>query len=280
MNVICFDTFKLDQILSTPYPKPMKIYILITLFIVSCSSPQKRVEKTPTGQILTPQTSTNVDLVDHKFFKISYDKQRRLARYVVYQLSADQLRAKSAEREDKFIADPILKSRNIPYVLPNEYVRTGFDRGHLAPSADFTWNQEANDKTFVMSNMAPQSKNLNRDAWRRLEEKVRKWACGEKLVTVITGPVLTAGMPTLPSGLEIPQSFYKIIIDETPPVKTIAFLYHQEDRGDVLAKRMISVDSIEQMTGIAFNQINPNLLQDKIRRPASLNEWHEEDCKN
>jgi endonuclease G len=251
----------------------MKTYLILFLLLTACST-QKI-----TNSDIKKSASFSESLIDHKYFKISYDQNRRLARYVIYQMSAEQLSHKVASREDKFIADPLLKSRNIPYVLPSEYVRSGYDRGHLAPSADFTWSQEANDMTFVMSNMAPQSKNLNRDAWRRLEDKVRKWACGEKLVTVITGPVLVDNLPRLPSGLEIPQEFFKVVIDETPPVKVVAFLYHQTDKGDVLEERMIPLNSIEKMTGMAFNKEFPQIMKDeKLRRPASLNEWKEADC--
>lgn len=216
-------------------------------------------------------------VLDHKFFKISYNMKRRLPNFVSYELTAEHLKAKEASREDKFIPDPLLKQKNLPFVVSAEYVKTGYDRGHMAPSADFAWSQEANDLTFVMSNMAPQKPKLNRDAWKRLEEQVRKWACGEEKVTVVTGPVLKERLATLPSGLEIPEAFFKIIIDETPPKKAIAFMYYQEDSGDMLAERMIPLKNIESATGIAFNREFPD-LNGKIRIPASTNEWKEADC--
>lgn len=223
-------------------------------------------------------SGTPIIILDHKYFKITYDQEKRLARYVVYQLTAEHLRSKAAGRKDKFIPDPILKDKNIPHVRPSEYAHSNFDRGHLAPSADFAWNQEANDLTFVMSNMVPQSANLNRDAWRRLEDQVRKWACGEKVVSVITGPILRAGLPRLKSGLEIPQEFFKIVIDETPPVKLISFIYHQNDKGDVLSHRMIPISKIEESAGIAFHLELPQMKSENLRLPASLNEWKEADC--
>lgn len=73
-----------------------------------------------------------------------------------------------------------MKEKGIPFVVPAEYAKTGYDQGHMAPAADFAWNQDASNTTFVMSNIAPQTPNLNRDSWKRLEDKVRKWACGEK----------------------------------------------------------------------------------------------------
>ena len=223
--------------------------------------------------------SSNIIMIDHKYFKIAYNPSKRLAQYVSYQLTASQLRNKSARRTNKFITDPFLFHKKIPYVVTAEYAKSGYDRGHLAPSADFVWDQEANNMTFVMSNMAPQLPGLNRDAWKRLEDQVRKWACGEEKITVITGPIFSSNLTTLKSGLEIPQRFFKVIIDETPPIKMIAFIYHQEDKGNVMLERIVPMNNIEKATEIAFNQNFPVLNNDKIRAPASLNQWKEADCK-
>jgi endonuclease G len=275
-----------------------KSYILIVLsalFISGCatrppvvvSEPPVKVKKEVVTKvkekvarpIAVTKPSPDVIMIDHQYFKIAYNFKRRLPEYVTYQLTAEQLRSKSAERKNKFVPDPYLVNKDLPYVVTSEYNRSGYDRGHLAPSADFAWSQDANNMTFVMSNMAPQTPGLNRDAWKRLEDQVRKWACGEEKVTVITGPVLTDNLPTLKSGLEIPQDFFKIVIDETAPKKMIAFLYHQTDKGNVLKERMVPMNNIEKATGIAFTQDFPELQSGKMRVPASLNEWKEADCK-
>lgn len=275
--------------------KTYSLILLLTLFVSSCATrptierpvPAVKEEKIQTKvskeKTLKPDVvakkSTDIIMIDHVYFKIAYNAKRRLPEYVTYDLSASQLRSKSAERNNKFIPDPYLVEKKIPYVVTAEYAKSGYDRGHLAPSADFAWDQDANNMTFVMSNMAPQSPGLNRDAWKRLEDKVRKWACGEEKVTVITGPVLAQNLPRLDSGLEIPQDFFKIIIDQTPPKKVIAFLYHQTDKGDVMSERVVPMNSVEKFTGIAFNQDFPELRNEKMRVPASLNEWKEADCK-
>ncbi len=269
--------------------KTYSVVVVLLLLVSSCATRPPLVVKpvakeeasktvTKTKQI-EPKRSSEIIMINHKYFKIAYNPSKRLAEYVTYQLTAAQLTSKSAERHNKFIPDPYLVDNNIPYVVTAEYAKSGYDRGHLAPSADFAWNQDANNMTFVMSNMAPQSPGLNRDAWKRLEDQVRKWACGEEKVTVITGPILSDHLPTLKSGLEIPQEFFKIVIDETPPKKTIAFLYHQTDKGNVLSERIVPMKNIEKASGIAFNQFFPELRNEKMRVPASLNEWKEAECR-
>lgn len=265
--------------------KPHFFILVIFLLVSGCASrPPKNVNESKVWEksekrLVVKKVVTPIIMIDHQYFKIAYNPKRRLPEYVTYQLTADHLKSKSAERNNKFIPDPYLVDNNIPYVVTGEYAKSGYDRGHLAPSADFAWDQDANNKTFVMSNMAPQTPGLNRDAWKRLEDQVRKWACGEEKVTVITGPVLTDHLPRLESGLEIPQDFFKIIIDETAPKKTIAFLYHQTDKGNVLSERMVPLNNIEKVTGIAFNQDFPEMRNEKMRVPASLSEWKEADCR-
>lgn len=265
----------------------MKIYVLFSLILLTSCSNLKQKENTFSVEVSSVDkniisqdgftTNQKPVLIDHKYFKIAYNSEKRIAQYVWYVLTADQLKIKSASRGDKFIPDPILKKKNIPFVVSSEYSKTGFDRGHLAPSADFSWNQEANDLTFVMSNMVPQTASLNRDSWKRLEDQVRRWACGEERLTIITGPILENGLPTLKSGLVIPKKFFKIIIDETPPKKIISFIYNQQDKGDVLAKRVVPYSNIEQETKIAFSEKFNELKKDS-RKPASLNEWREAEC--
>jgi DNA/RNA endonuclease G (NUC1) len=185
-------------------------------------------------------------VLDHKYFVVHYDKSYRLARYVNYTLTADQLKkSKPGAREDDFRADPMLATFKSTSVTPKEYLHSGYDQGHLANSKDFSYSSEANSATFVMSNMAPQKPNLNRNAWLKLENQVRKWACGENQVTVITGPILKKDLKKLKSGLVIPEKFFKIVLDETPPKKSLAFIYTQADKGDMMAKRQVSVADLK-----------------------------------
>lgn len=195
---------------------------LCVLHLSSCASLSKkssvenkdypvRVEESSARneKVFKSEVSSTIDLVvDHKFFKIVYDPDTRLAKYVSYDLKSSDPKMKSYKRKDRFREDPILVKKGIPTSKPSEYTKSGYDKGHLAPSADFSWNEEANDLTFVMSNMVPQKASLNRDAWRRLEAKVRLWACGEDHISVITGPIELVHLPRLKSGLAIPEQFF------------------------------------------------------------------------
>src|SRR5262249_46191289 len=153
-----------------------------------------------------------------------------------------------------FQQDPRLVAAGVPAVSPDWYRHSGYDRGHLAPSADFAWDRKANESTFVLSNVAPQSRGLNRGAWRILEAKVRSWACHEGKVRVITGPVLDADLESLNGHpVPVPRRFFKIVIDETPPRKAIGFLLLQTDRrSDAYRSRVVTLRELERQTHLAF----------------------------
>ncbi len=271
----------------------MKMTFLFALFIVGCStSPIKKTEtvmvkedkELKEREITSPDevqgflAASVEEVIDYKFFKIVYDSKLRIAKYVSYTLTAENLKKKPIKRKDRFRVDPHLVNKGIPAVKPSEYLNTGYDKGHLAPSADFAWSAEANDLTFVMSNMAPQKPGLNRDAWKRLENKVRRWACGEKKISVITGPVIVDGLSLLKSGLVIPNDFFKIIIDETPPRKILTFIYNQNDKGDVLIKRIVSLSKIKNVTKYNFAEFVKAFDDKESRSPASIKSWKEADC--
>lgn len=244
---------------------------------VPSTEKSQQLEKREYPKKLVPIKDPNHVLLDHKYFQIGYDKQYRLPRYVRYTVTAEQLKNKNAKRKNKFIPDPILAEKNLHPVVTKDYVKSGYDRGHMAPSADFSFSQEANNLTFVMSNMAPQSPNLNQKAWKRLEEQVRKWGCGEERITVITGPILTPNLAKLKSGIPVPEEFYKIVIDETPPKKTLAFIYNQKDDHKVkYQERITTLENVLQKANL-----NPGLFMEhdkNIRTISSLNDWKEAAC--
>jgi DNA/RNA endonuclease G (NUC1) len=51
---------------------------------------------------------------------------------------------------------------------PKDYARSGFDRGHLRPSADRTRSVDDNSQTFLMTDMHPQRLELNQVRWGKL----------------------------------------------------------------------------------------------------------------
>ncbi len=121
------------------------------------------------------------------------------------------------ERADNFRAD--LRVPEQWRVDLDDYVSSGFDRGHLISSADRRARAIENSETFLMSNMAPQRPGFNRGIWKELEEAVRQLASDERYLEVyaICGPLFDFRRPVekLGDGVAIPHGFFKSVLAET-----------------------------------------------------------------
>jgi endonuclease G len=143
----------------------------------------------------------------------------------------------------------------------------GWDRGHLAPSADFRWSEQALSESFFYSNMSPQLADFNREGWAELEGLLRGYVvrAGHQLV-VVTGGVLKEGLSTIDRGVNrvsIPEQFYKVVLD-VEAGKAIGFLMPNEKLRYPLAHYAVSVDAVEALTGLDFF----NLIDDQDRVEA------------
>jgi endonuclease G len=146
-----------------------------------------------------------------------------------------------------------------------DYKGSNFDRGHMAPAGDMTWDQEAMDQSFLLSNMAPQvGTGLNRGIWKYLEEYVRDLVEEDGELVVITGPVIgdsTAAIsngkkikrkPDEDLGVTVPESFYKIVYDPRRK-RAIAFLLPNKNiPGHDFSKYIVTIGEIEDDTGLEF----------------------------
>ncbi|MBG7606308.1 MAG: DNA/RNA non-specific endonuclease, partial [Actinobacteria bacterium] len=121
------------------------------------------------------------------WFITCHDNMHRVPEWVSYHLTAESLSG-DAERTDDFRPDPALPERHRAEL--DDYVGSGYDRGHMAPAAAFRRSEEAMSETFKLSNMAPQTPSLNRVMWRLLEDDVRELASKSANIWVFTGSLV------------------------------------------------------------------------------------------
>lgn len=99
-----------------------------------------------------------------------------------------------------------------------DYVRSGYDRGHLISSADRLAKDIANSETFLMSNMAPQKPGFNRGIWKELEMAVRSLAARDEFLEVYTicGPLFhfKREVEQLGEDVAVPHGFFKSVLAE------------------------------------------------------------------
>ena len=220
-----------------------------------------------------PAVGSNDQLVRRVGYTLKYVEKYELPAWVAYILQQDQIEGKE-ERENRFMPDPAVRSRT---AVSADYTRSGYDRGHMAPAADFKNSYQVMKETFYMSNICPQEPQFNRGIWLDLEKMVRAWAYKYKKIYVVTGPVLEPGLPTIGrlNKVAVPKQFYKVVLYINPPyVKGIAFLMNNEPSNAPLTKFVVSIDQVERLTGVDFFPRLPDTIEDKVEAKSMAGEWY------
>jgi endonuclease G len=210
-------------------------------------------------------------VITHIGYTLAYDTTYLLAKWVAYELTKEETNS-NIDRDDRFVADPKLTSHS---AKNEDYKGTGYDKGHLAPCADMSFSDTTMQESFYLSNMAPQKPGFNRGVWKRLETQTREWAIDNTAVYIVTGPILTEGLPTIGKNkVTVPEYFYKVILDYTPPeVKGIGFIMENEGSKIPLQEFAISIDSVEKVTGIDFFYQLPDKQEKIIEGKVDPDKW-------
>jgi endonuclease G, mitochondrial len=257
------------------------IFIVIIILVLLVNLRKGSRENLPTDFDKTSfnylPASTANQIIQHTNFTLSYSEKDEQAEWVAYQLTRDELR-NVAEREDNFREDPKVFSGS---ATPDDYRRSGYDRGHLAPAGDMGFSEKAMSESFYMSNISPQDRAFNRGIWKALEGQTRDWIAENGSLYVVTGGVLTEKIKVIgkKNKVTVPKYFYKVLLGldgpglDGPDIKAIAFLLPNKSSNAPLSQFVISIDSLENMTGIDFFPALPDELEAKLESSTSLIGW-------
>jgi endonuclease G len=211
------------------------------------------------GKNSVPSIDTEDAIVEHSAMLLSYDEASEgpeWVSHIVYpETETDRAKRKNNFRQDKKVST--LSATADYYSSLNKLDDdVTYDRGHMAPSADFSWWQRAMDESFYYSNMSPQQSGLNRNKWRIMEDVIRAYSTRTgNLLYVTTGPLFTGIIedPLPDSKIDIPGAYFKVIVD--PIAKTgIGFVLPNDfiSTKEKLINYYHSIDDIEEMTGLDF----------------------------
>ena len=224
-------------------------------------------------EIALPTPIQGEEIVNHSAYTLSYNDEHEQPNWVVHMVTKDILYG-AVSRTNDFRPDPNLKCGSMDSV---DYWNSGFDRGHLAPSADFRWSLNALSESYYYSNMSPQVADLNRGAWSKLENQGREWSLDCNELFVVTGPVLKPNLPKVQQGsfrLSIPEYYYKIFVDlYGPEYKAIAFIMPNKKIDDPIMNYVVSIDEIEKKTGIDFFPTLDDSLEERLEKKSIVEEW-------
>jgi len=137
----------------------------------------------PSGATTSTSNPNNYLMVKTQY-TLSYNNSKGEANWVSWHLSSAWLG--SATRCDCFSSDASLPATFFKATTSN-YTNTGFDRGHMCPSADRNGSSSDNAATFLMTNIMPQAPMLNQQPWENLEDYCRSLTAAGYEMYIISG---------------------------------------------------------------------------------------------
>ena len=155
------------------------------------------------------QTQRTAQSICREGYFVAYDAPVKIPVYVAYTLKPENALG-CFPRTNAFVAD---RSLNGTGARPDDYIGTGYDKGHAAPDGDLSYTQQVEYESFLMTNMYPQHGSLNRGIWKLLETSVRGWAVQRnQSYTIYVGALYGAGDESF-KGIIVPHGYYKIVIN-------------------------------------------------------------------
>lgn len=217
-----------------------------------------------------PSSTTN-QIIKHTYYTLSYNEKFEQAEWVAYELKKSYVRNNHFQRPF-FIEDPKVLTGSADW---RNYKNSGYDKGHLCPAGDMEFDLNAYNDTFFTSNISPQIHDFNDGVWNRLEQKVRYWSVKYDGIYVVTGGVLQNSLETIgKENVSVPKYFYKVLLSNSGnKIKMIAFLVLNEPSDKALYNFVVSVDSIEKLTGIDFFPKLDDKIEVKLESSQDYKSW-------
>jgi DNA/RNA non-specific endonuclease len=205
-------------------------------------------------------------------YTASYNSDLRIPNWVAWQLTGGHTEGKNKRAGVKFQEDTDVP---LPRAVDFDYVRSGYDRGHLCPSADNRWDATAQEQSFLLTNVCPQDHNLNVGDWHELENLCRKWAKTYGSIYIVAGPVLLKGKHKTigKNKVTVPEAFFKVVLCMEGKPKAIGFIYRNESGNRPKSYYVNTIDDVERITGIDFFPALPDDVEKAVEATCNLEEW-------
>jgi DNA/RNA endonuclease G (NUC1) len=171
----------------------------------------------PTGAITDPNNHSHY-LIQRSVEAMDYNDTLGQPNWCSWDLTAADIG--TVTRSTTFYTDTNLPS-GFHRVTTSEYTYSGYDRGHMCPSDDRTDTTADNKAVFFMSNILPQTDDLNTGPWEALETYCRSLTTSNYEPLIISGPVGYDGSKINTNGyVSIPQYTWKIVVCVPPGTGT------------------------------------------------------------
>lgn len=252
----------------------------------------------PTGWLELPATTGSEDYVGtfygsggstarYRNYSYYYNYTYYASMWVAWPLAASHTSGNGSTSSWRY--NPNIANNKQINIVSNAYgtmYNAGtYSRGHQCPNADRKSDDTMNLQTYYSTNQTPQIQNsFNGGVWSSLENATRALLSGtnaSSMVYVATGPVYqkVGGSETItyltgasssanPSSLPVPNYYWKAILKvkwngtSVTEATTIGFWFKHQTYSDSYTDHIVSVNQIEQWTGLDLFTNLPDGLEE------------------
>ena len=227
----------------------------------------------PGEQLELPAQKQTDKIKRYRGYVSSYNTETLIPDWVAYELTREETRGKATRADKNFSMDLSFKGKQ---AMREDYMGSGWTRGHMAPAGDFFWSDEAMEETFYFMNICPQREELNNKDWQYLEKQVREWANRYGKVWVVSGPIIgeniygTIGR----DRVVVPDAFFKaVMVHDGRRYQSIAFVMGNDAERYWLQDCALTIDELEERTGIDFYPALPDDIEDDVESRYDFSVW-------
>ena len=218
----------------------------------------------PGTEIRTGQVVKTVSVSGNRNYTHMYDANKMVSLWTAYPLNSSHMG--NLARPSSWSYHPDIDQTKQPNLKSHSYSGDVYSRGHMIPNGSRNGIAEMQKQTFYVTNSVPQRQDrFNGTIWNALENAIQDIAENEE-VYVVTGVAFESKTieyitPSDDTSQKcaIPNYFYKVVLkvnksgDAVTSASTIGFWFvHQDYTGTDYASYAVSVDQIEQWTGMDF----------------------------
>lgn len=223
---------------------------------------------------------------------VEWDCNKKAQRWTCYSMYAENA-VKHWNRKQwentEWRGDPFQEDTRIPYQYRthlDQYRGSGYNRGHICASEDRVYCKDANEQTFFLSNIQPQTYQFNVGIWVEMEFKLREWNRNDFRDTlyVCKGGTIDREDQIIKrtgKGLIVPKYYYMAILCKNHKkgndgYKAMAFWVEHDgniNKYDDLSKYVISIDELEKRTGIDFFCNLPDKIEKSVEAKTVKALW-------
>lgn len=247
--------------------------IVSVSLLVACDPAAASAQTVMDEGLEIPATTPDEDIYQYSGFTSSYNHSTLVPNWVAYELTAEELQGGYETKSSSFSRDPNVKGRQ---ASREDYSRSGWDKGHMAPKADLRWSEKAYWESHYFTNVCPQNHEMNAGDWNSLEKSVRRWARQYGRIWVVCGPIFdqqefgTIG----DARVQVPDAFFKaLLIHVGEDWSSIAFVMPNKGRHHPQLSYSCTVDDLEEIIQRDLFPSLPDDVEAQVESVINLSYW-------